>query len=228
MTTFITILLIVILVLVASDVFFLYKIYKDVGEKKKGLLDEKYFELKYNINLLKAVSAIVIFLIGFLGFTTYGEIIKNVEKDISTKYSEQNTRIDSLTHILSKYELFVDSLELRKNESVQNLDDINRKFNLLNRKLDKNEEALQIVPQIFIVKNVSISEDEQKINFSSLRTIDNQKLPNFKEPPIVNMQCLGADILVSEVTTKYIEFTNWVTGKNHQKANCDLWIVYLR
>lgn len=117
---------------------------------------------------------------------------------------------------------------MQESESVENLDDINRKFNLLNRKLDKNEETLQIVPQIFIVKNVSISENEQKINFSSLRTIDNRKLPNFKEPPIVNMQCLGADILVSEVTTKYIEFTNWVTGKNYQNANCDLWIVYLR
>lgn len=119
MSTFTTILLIIIFVLIVSDVFFLWKIYRNVGRKKNRLPDEKYFELKYNINLLKAASAILIFLTGFLGFTAYGDIINKVEEDFSGKFSKQNTRIDSLSQILSRYEDFIESLELRKNESVE-------------------------------------------------------------------------------------------------------------
>lgn len=228
MSTFTIILLIIILVLIASDVYFLWRILRKVGKKKKGLPDERYFELKYNINLLKAVSAILIFLLGFLGFTTYQDITSIVESDFEEKFENQDKRIKALDSIVKNYESLVKSLKSVEGKSIENLNDIKREFGLINKKVSQTQEALKTTPQIFIVKNVVISEDEQKIYFSKLRTIDNEKLPNFKEPPIVNMQCLGADVLVSEVTTEYIEFTNWVTGKNYDKANCDLWIVRLR
>lgn len=52
MNTFTNILLIVILILVISDVFFLWRIYKNIKTKKKLLPDERYFELKCNTNLI--------------------------------------------------------------------------------------------------------------------------------------------------------------------------------
>lgn len=82
------------MVLIISDVYFLYKIFKTARLKKKSLPDERYFELKYNINLLKAVSAILIFLLGFLGFTTYRDITTIVESDFEERFNKQQERIN--------------------------------------------------------------------------------------------------------------------------------------
>jgi len=100
MSTFTIILLIVIFVLIASDVYFLWKIFKSIGKKKKSLPDEHYFELKYNINLLKAVSAILIFLLGFLGFTTYQDITSIAESNFEEKFSVQDKKIKTLDSIV--------------------------------------------------------------------------------------------------------------------------------
>lgn len=215
MTTFATILLIVILVLITSDVFFLYKIYKNIDKKKKGLPEEKYFELKYNINLLKAVSAILIFLIGFLGFTTYGEIEKNVEENFSEMFSMQNSKIDSLSQVLSEYEDFIDSLELRKNVSIENLDDVRREFGTINRKVSQTQEALKYIPRIFLIKNILYDGNKEsreigkgvRFNYNILRDIYGEKLPVFKSPPMVIIGGNNAEYSINENTNMYFDIS---------------------
>jgi len=211
MNTFYTILLIVIFVLLVSDVYFLWKIYKNIGAKKKSFPDEKFFELKYNINLLKAVSEILIFLIGFLGFTTYGDILNNFENNFSQRFEVQNTKIDGLTHILSKYEKSVDSLKFSENESVENLDDINRKFQIISKKLNKNKETLKYTTKVFVTNNLvfKIKNDGNNIQrywFSKMRTIDGDRLPVFDRPPLIITQAKGGmGFFIHEVTKDYVE-----------------------
>lgn len=231
-----TFMLIIILVLIISDVFFLWRIFKNIGKKKKSIPDEKYFELKYNINLLKAVSAILIFLVGFLGFNSYNNISENIDKDFSEKFEKQNKRIDSLTLKLFNYESLVDSLKTEEGEAVKNLKDINRKFVSIDNKLRKNNEALKYTTKVFVVKDLIISyevEGVQRFYFNKLKTFKNEKLPVFKTTPLVVLQTRYSDLTIAKITNNYIElFANSMTVHIDEKTNkeiefdyFDMWIA---
>jgi hypothetical protein len=190
-----------------SDVFFLRKIYKGINRKKKYIPDEKYFELKYNINLLKAVSAILIFLIGFLGFNSYNNISDNLTLDFIERFKKQNKRIDSLTTKLSDYKGFVDSLKVEENETVENLDEINRKFKSINNKLQKNQESLKYTTKVFVVKGLKYvcNENINRLYFRDLKTFQNEKLPKFTTSPLVVLQGKRTHMEIWNITKDYIE-----------------------
>jgi len=228
MSTFTIILLIVIFILIVSDVYFLWKIFKSIGKKKKSLPDERYFELKYNINLLKAVSAILIFLLGFLGITTYQDITSIPESDFEEKFSVQDEKIKTLDSIVKNYEGLVESLKSEEGKSIENLNDVKREFGLINQKINSTQNALKYTPQIFIIRNIPVEPDKERVTqtiyFNKLRTIDGKKLPNFKKPPIINIQGLNVVSVVDEITSEYFKLLHTIESDGKQEL--DLWLIY--
>lgn len=239
MSSFTIILLIIILVLIASDVFFLWKIFKTIGSKKKSIPDERYFELKYNINLLKAVSAILIFLFGFLGFTTYKDITKIVESDFEKKFEVQQRRIDKLDSIVKDYEETVQLLKSEEGKSIENLNDVRSEFRIINQKVSQTQESLKYTPQIFVVKNLKYSQIEGrktglgeglKFYFKDFKTIYGESLPKFSSSPLVNLQGDGAEFVIVKKTKEYFEIMLYVSSGNEGNEdliNFDVWIVSL-
>lgn len=215
MSTFTIVLLIIIFVLIASDVFFLWKIFKSIGSRKKSIPDERYFELKYNINLLKAVSAILIFLLGFLGFTTYQDITKIVESDFDEKFAVQQQRIDKLDSIVANYEEMVKLLKSEEGKSIENLNDVKREFGIINSKVAKTQDALKYVPRIYVIRNILFdlnkadrkSGNGVKFFYKDLRDIYGEKIPKFKNPPIVLFQGEGANFVMNENTEEYFDIS---------------------
>lgn len=240
MSTFTIILLIIILVLISSDVFFLWKIFKDIGKRKKSLPDERYFELKYNINLLKAVSAILIFLLGFLGFTTYRDITSIIESDFEERFNQQQERINELDSIVSGYEEFVETLKSTEGQSIENLNDIKREFGLINNKVARAQQALRYSSRIYVVKNLEFRRDKDggmlekktRIYFKNLRTSKNEELPVFEQRPIISIQTIsnGSTLAITEVTKDYVEIVlNYElasrNGGDPTTYKFDIWIA---
>lgn len=200
--------------------------------------DERYFELKYNINLLKAASAILIFLIGFLGFTTYRDIVDNVENDFSNRFTEQNSRIDSLTQILSSYEKFVDSLKSEAGQSIDNLSDVRREFGIINKKVIQTQRALKYIPRIFVVRNLWYNEEKESKEMGSgiqyfydnLKNIHGENLPDFKAPPLIMIQGDGAEFIINENTDEHFDISLFASsgkGQHKGKYKFGIWIVSL-
>ncbi|MEL0455228.1 hypothetical protein WJN01_03225 [Flavobacteriaceae bacterium SZ-1-7] len=214
MNTFISIMLIIILILIMSDVFFLWKIFKNIGKKKKELPDEKYFELKYNINLLKAVSAILIFIVTFLGFNSYNSISENLEEDFTKKFKIQNDKIDSLGNVISDYEKSVELLKMEEGESVENLADINQKFRIINNKLNQHNESIKYTTKVYVVRDIEfpkrqvgnpVIQEAFMLYFKDLKTIYGEELPVFKSKPMVVIQGKETLLLdIVELTKEYI------------------------
>jgi hypothetical protein len=228
MSTFTIILLLVILVLIASDVFFLWRIFKNIGKRKRSIPDERYFELKYNINLLKAVSAILIFLLGFLGFTTYRDITSIVESDFEERFNEQQERINQLDSIVSGYEELVETLKSTEGQSIENLNDVKREFRLINRKVAQTQDALKYSSRIYIVKGLKHyhqKSDDVTFYFNSLETIEKEKLPKFKTPPSIIIQGMGSSYFIREATTEYVTLSAAFYHEQPEYETLDLWIV---
>ena len=228
MNTFTNILLVVIFVLLISDVFFLWKIYRGIGYRKNHLPDERYFELKYNINLLKAASAILIFLVGFLGFNSYNNISENIDKDFSEKFDKQNKRIDSLTIKLSNYESLIDSLNVEESETVETLDEINRRFKSINNKLEANKEALKYTTKVYVVDNLKINFNnrEQIFRFKNMTTINKERLPKFQKKPMITLQGKSAVFDILEITKEYIKLDLMTYSPNDNNFELfEMWIA---
>lgn len=186
--------------------------------------------------MLKAISAILIFLIGFLGFNSYNNISENIDKDFTKKLDEQNKRIDSLKSQLSNYENLIDSLKIEEGVAVKNISDINRRFVSIDRKLSRNNEALKYTTKVYVVSNLkypkrTISQsrdDPHTIKFENLRTIYGEKLPKFKSKPMLVLQGKSAEFTVIDLTKEYVKIeisTNISYGNKSNFFYFDMWIA---
>lgn len=198
-----TILLFIIVVLLIGDLYFLNRIYK---KGKKGIeiaLDEKYFELKYNINLLKAISAILIFGIGYFGISSYKEFTDKINNNLNDTIKSKNIEFQKISKK-------VDSLEILINT-------IKSKYQVLDHKISITNNSFKYNPRIYVVSDLKFSNSNfesgvpLKVYFKDLKTIFGEQLPIFSRPPLINVQVISVQGLsifidVFNVTTTSVEF----------------------
>lgn len=231
MNTFSTVLLIIITSLLILDVYFLTKLDKRIKKKKKIFLDQRYFELKTQINLIKAVSGIVLFVGTYLGVSTLNEIKESFKNDFMVKVDSQKKQVDSLISVVKDYTKLIDKLKIIESQGIENLSDINNEFKIVKNSLERNKNSMKHFPQMFIIKGIKIKNSVTKVYFRDLKTIDGKKLPNFNMPPAVNIQCYNAQAQILDITKDYFElsdsFVTW--NKNEEDSGneiCDVWILY--
>ncbi len=142
------ILLFIVCVLLIGDLVFLKRLIKMSKNNSKVSENEKYFELKYHINLLKSTSAILLFVIGYFGYSSYKDLKTNIKTDfekniqhqkdeiesVSLKIKEINTSIDSLKELKNSLELVVNDYQNRLTNISQKILSINNstKYNRAN------------------------------------------------------------------------------------------------
>lgn len=212
-----TILLIIIGILIISDLCFLYKIYRNTKDGKEVAADEKYFELKYNINLLKSIAAILIFVLGYLGYSTYKDFSDKVNKNFDEKIELQNKKHQEISGKTDRLRSSVDSLEILKNSLEVLIDSYESKLKILNDKILLINNSLKYNPRIYVVKNLKFHDSNFYINnplkiyFKDLTSIFGEKLPNFTKPPLINVQGYSITIDVLDVTTEYVIFASGST-----------------
>ena len=91
--------------------------------------------------------------------------------------------------------------KIEEGEAVKNLNDINRKFINIDKKLSFNQEALKYTTKVFVVKDLVISyeRDVQRFYFNKLKTFKNEKLPEFKTTPLVVLQSRYSSIRIIKI-----------------------------
>lgn len=234
-----TILLFIIGIFLIGDLYFLRRIYKQGKNGKEIFSDEKYYELKFSINLLKAISAILIFVIGFLGYSTIKDFSDNLEKDTNKQIGDQKKEIIKISKNIENIKLSVDSLEnLKKNfEDVIKTYESNLKN--VNKKISNIKTSLKYNPRIYIVNDLKFYKSNFNRNnlliiyFKDLLTIFGEHLPDFRKTPYINIQGHNIEINIQKVTNTYVEFiSNSHDGfgikdesKNENYFNFDIWIA---
>jgi hypothetical protein len=225
-----TVLLFIICILLVWDIVMLRKIYKDGGNGNPTLTDEKYFELKYNINLLKSISAILIFVVGFLGYTSYekfksefsenlNEATKEQRDNLSQVTDKQRKELDLLTENISLIKTSISELDSLKNRLEQSISDYDSRMTILNSKATKINNTLKYNPRIFVVNDIKYSVStfrnrknnsrDLKIFFKDLKSSFNERLPKFKKAPLVNVEGLRLTLHVMEITNEYFIVKAW-------------------
>ncbi|WP_282118055.1 hypothetical protein [Maribacter aquivivus] len=231
MNLFATILLIIIVVLLIGDLIFLYKILNNLKTKKKRNADEKYFELKYNINLLKSISAILIFVFGFIGYSSFVDFKTNMKEDIDKTLENQKVDISEIDKTLSDYKKNLDSLIVFKNQ-LKNLLEVNDlDLKKINKKVSSINNSFKYNPKIYIVNDLNFPDNAGKLtfSFSNMTTVHGEKLPKFNKAPFITVQGYSAGIQIIEVTKNYVILDMNMTymaldGNTIDNYKFDLWI----
>lgn len=119
-------------------------------------------------------------------------------------------------------------MKSKEGKSIENLNDVKIEFGLINQKINSTQNALKYTPQIFIIRNIPVEPDKERVTqtiyFNKLRTIDGKKLPNFKKPPIINIQGLNVVSVVDEITSEYFKLLHTIESDGKQEL--DLWLIY--
>ncbi len=237
----IEVLLFSICLLLLGDLFFLFRIYKEGMKGKKTLFDDKYYELKYNIKLLKAISAILIFAIGFFGYSSYRDLKKSIEKDIYENIDSLNSKNEKIIKRLNNYNDAIDSLEFFKTRLYQIIKENENEMKTINQKVFRINKTLKNNPKIFIANNLKYPfnndgplgfhrVDSIRFNFKSMKTIFGETLPEFNKIPYINLQGYKADLEIIDITktSVLIQLTSYF-GDGHGNFPdyyyFDLWIA---
>lgn len=211
--------LIILLSILASSVWniILFRRIRKEIKTHNGISDiENYLEIKYRIQFLTTIFAIIIFVAGFFGFNSIKGFEDKIQKEIDAKFSKFTTSFDSLT-------IKKDSLSYDYSAISTTVKGIKDKIIWI---YSKNI----LKPEIFIVKNIPVKPkfESQKVYYRNMLTITNEKLPKFINRPVVSISSPSGTIpIINKLTNEYIEFygTAMTTGEAVELYYVDLWIV---
>lgn len=171
------------------------------------LNDAKYFELKYRLEYLKGIGAIIISVLVFVGYNSFRSIRDNLKDDYEQKIlsttKKFNDQIDEhqnqLKQIKSEINNSTDEIDLNKKEvehirtklssSKESVTGFQNALSKLEEQLSKMASKEILRQRLYIVKDLEYTKVTDwiyvKYNFADYKTISGEKLPGFIEPPIV-------------------------------------------
>ena len=170
--------------------------------------NEKYYELKYKIQLLTSGASIILVIGGFLGYNSVTSIKEDIQKDLQ-HYKVNLQKSDSLLSELDSNKIQIEKeLKVSQEALRTSLHETSQlKVELL--KLQK-----QFTPnmQTYIVKGIPYEagknpSEKYRVYYKDLKTVDGNSLPNFTTPPVTNIISKGVSrIILTENTTEYFEY----------------------
>jgi len=167
-----------------------------------------------------------------LGWNVKSQVAEEVKFDIESIADEQIKNINRKTTTLDKS---ITQLESRRNQIQMEIDTLNSeneklkaKHKKLNDELTKRITDIETLLRIYIVTDVPFhyKEKPDTIYYKDLPSpINAKKLPDFEEPPIVNIQSTSdLGIVIYEKTKDYMVIKFSAAGYK-AKGTLTFWIV---
>lgn len=215
-----------IIILIVVDILHLKSLKKIIKKDNETVSIDKYYELKWRINLFLSITTIVAVVLGFLGFS--------VKKITTDQYNELNTQIEAIADSIKNRELLIDELTQRlsltsdkASASAAMLDKINNSVMEIQRNNIQKWEFQ-------FIENVEVDINSQKqvdtIYFKDLKTSDGRKIPEFKETPLVNLIDNDKTNWLLRHTYTHPEYfvieQRGSVDDNFVLENIDIWILF--
>ncbi|HEY6503256.1 MAG TPA: hypothetical protein VIZ28_04715 [Chitinophagaceae bacterium] len=193
--------------------------------RNDNLNDSKYWELKYKMQYMITVFAVILFVAGYFGITTLNNAKDSVRREFQLSMDSMSLKVDSFKSKLFNYTAAAEN-------QFQRMDSIGRILDLLGIKqkevstyisgtyksaqdLDKRVQELmrndQIRQNMYVIDDVvykmpNDNAEYQKYFFKDLRTINGNPLPNFTRAPyLIGLSKEGSDLRINDITSESFE-----------------------
>lgn len=187
-----------------------------------NISDERYFDLKYRLQLLITTVVIVGVAITFLGWNIRSQIISETKSEVLSEVKNdiiKMTRdsIQTLTKDLSKLKSTATTVSEDQKDLMRGALQISSEYKLLTlQQKNLSEEVKQKLAGINTLLNVYITDAKidtsalaktSRIYFKNLKPI-NADLPKFAQPPIVNViSNSGTYIRINKTTAEFFDYS---------------------
>ena len=196
---------------------------KSQNNSSENFTDDRYYELKYKLQFISSVGVIIIGVCAFLGYDSMNKFVSKYEdktdslnikiKDYDNRITRINSEIENNDSKIIAYSNFIKRIEKSKNKFSNALLSSNKQLNSLTDTINIIKKRNILDKSFYVIDNLLFSEklDEKgnppkKYNFKDLITILGDRLPVFDKKPIVFIiSQSGAEIIIKDVTTEYIE-----------------------
>jgi hypothetical protein len=194
MIVFGVIILVILLVFSIWNWFNLRKLKSIQNGGETKLNDEKYYELKYKIEFLKAMASALIVIAGILGYNSLDNAKSQLSTELSNSISSLNNKIISAEKSINDKDSIVRVLEDRLSQITQNLPELDSKAKTQSIALAEIEKKISTINQknilkqnFYITKSIGMTPQgfQRKFLLDNLTTIEGQKLPNFERAPLI-------------------------------------------
>jgi len=211
MNSFVVILLVMLVAVSLWNFFSLNRLKRLANRDESPTADAKYYELKYNIQFLVGMSAVLIAVVGILGYKTMGDVKNDLSADAKISVDSMKVKLKSISDELESKEANAVELNNRMIQMASNAKEVEQaisKVKSLEAKIkginDKNilKQNYYIVPSI----SYSVKEPQKKFYFKDLPTNTGDRLPEFRTPPLVfATQDLHHSVQIFNITTESFE-----------------------
>jgi len=225
METFLFVLAIVILILIAYLVFINQKLFKKVvtykrDEEKVKISDERYYELNNEIQLIIVVASIIILIGGFIGYNS----IDSIKDDIQDKMDEYVDKLNGYETIISNYDTLIPSLEKERDATFTSLIKTKTESEKTKENLTQLQNDYRLNAKTYFVKGIKINQKLLKDNsqigqiYYKDLIINNPKIPSvFSEEPFISVVGIGDGLItIDEISKEYFKynFSGFVEADN--------------
>lgn len=213
METFLIVLAIIFLILIAYLIFINQKNLKKVvthkrDEEKLKISDERYYELDNKIQLITVVASMLILIGGFIGYNS----IDSVKDDIQDKMNKYVKELNDST--ILKYKNLISSLENKSNAIAESLSETKTESEKTLASLKQLQNDYRLNAKTYFVKGIKISQKQLNDNnqlgqiyFKDLKP-NNPKIPSvFTEEPFITVVGIGEGLItINKITNEYFEY----------------------
>jgi|GEM_PF-3652352 len=187
---------------------------KRKSKDNKVISDEKYLDLNIKFQYLITILIMGGFLLAFIGWNTKSQIIKELKGEILIDTKQQIDAISIAGDSLELKFTKLGQLQKKQREKINELnsqnDNLQSKLVDISASIEKKDEFIKTLLHIYIVTDVDLHFEKNvaRLYYKDLRPINARKLPEFKEPPIVNIQTKSGLVFNIQSNTKnYIEIS---------------------
>jgi hypothetical protein len=212
-----------------------FKKHAKASFRSSQLNDQKYYELKYQLQFVTSVFPIILSILLYAGYTQLDSLPKKIQEEIASQVKPQIDNLKKSTEALKeeqkniedKYSFlvtFYQTLQGKGTSINKSLGNSNAALVLLEQKLNNLQNQTDVISNkdivnqpIYVVTNLNFKMDEDKdvqyYKFSDCKTISGNKLPEFTKPPLIlAFSNYGAQINICGVTNKQFNATHWMSS----------------
>lgn len=183
------------------------KLIKKFSENKQSIFnDEKYFELKFRIQLIITTATIIMIIGGFIGFNS----LKNIKDNLSTEINQYRLNFRIYDSTLLSYKKQIAKLDTKRLLIEEALTTSSGETDGLKIELIEIKKKYSQKIKTYIIKDIEFEREfvgEKTIYYRDIETIEGNELPKFSKPPILNILDYGLnEIHIVDNTIDYFKF----------------------
>lgn len=172
-----------------------------------NIQDSKYYELKYHIQLLVGIFTVLVTICTTVVYSSISAAKVEIKNQLTLEADSARERIRRIEPQLKKAENTIEAY----NQLVGQFKSLENNIRSINSK-NILKQSYYIVPGVVFKLDNPAKEDYQVFEFKNLRTNTGDRLPEFKNPPMI---IPVPNIPIFDITTtsfKVSVYGNWADG----------------